>query len=55
MAKNDTIKPLELKGYEALIYAIMKSFEKDGTKPSLENIQAQLNLTGFSLINFSKF
>ena len=38
MAKNDTIKPLELKGYETLIYAIMKSFEKDGTKLSLENI-----------------
>lgn len=32
------IKPLELKGYEALIYAIMKGFEKDGTKSSLENI-----------------
>ena len=38
MAKNDTIKPLELKGFEALIYAIMKGFEKDGTKLSLENI-----------------
>ncbi len=38
MATNEVIKPLELKGYEALIYAIMKGFEKDGTKPSLENI-----------------
>ena len=38
MAKNDIIKPLELNGYETLIYAIIKSFEKDGTKPSLENI-----------------
>ena len=38
MRKNDIIKPLELKGYETLIYAIMKSFEKDGTKLSLENI-----------------